>query len=189
MAYAMLNLPRQARPAFVPALRFANPMRIAPLLPLALLAGCSTASYPSLALRPGETTSVTTPKPAPTTAPAASAPDQRLPAWLADARAADARFAAARPAAEKALAAAQGAAPGSEAWSIANLALTDLERARGDVAVAQAAVESAYTEDRLAHATDPATSPTPIAAIRDAITAITESQDKVLAKLRARLNH
>jgi len=185
----MLILPRQARSAPASTTRFAHPMRIAPLLSLALLAGCSTASYPSLALRPGETTSVTTPKPAPTTAPAASAlPQQLHPQWLADARAADARFAAARPAAEKALTAAQGATPGSEAWSIANLALTDLERARGDVAVAQAAVESAYTEDRLAHATDPATSPTPIAAIRDAITAITESQDKVLAKLRARLN-
>lgn len=163
------------------------------LLAPTLLGGCSTASYPSLAQRAGERPDAPSPAPAP--APTgAQAPDAlagQLSAWLADARAADARFAKARPAAVAALDAAKGAPRGSEIWSTASLALAEMERARSDVGMAQASVEAAYAEDRLAHAAEEGPkarqAATMLSATRDAITAISQAQDQALAALRARL--
>ena len=183
MAYAMLIFSRQARPARLLTSRFAAPFRIAPLLGALALCACSTASYPSLAQRPGETT----PHPAPQTAPTspASVPTPQLAAWLADAQTAHARFTAALPAARAALAAAQSAPRGSEAWSTANLALAQLETLRTDLGITQAALESSYAQDRLALTHSP--SAPQIAATRDAITTLTTAEDEILAALRRQL--
>jgi len=189
----MFNRSRLARPAHAHTPRFAPALRIAPVLAAALLGGCSTASYPTLAQRPGETLSAARPAsaPAPGIAPATADLSRQLAGWAADARAANARFIAARPAAEAALAAARGSRRDSEAWSTASLALAELERARSNVGEAQAAVEAVYTEDRLSHATQEGPTPRPSAtlidATRDAITAISDAQDKTLKALRARL--
>ena len=130
-----------------------------------------TANYPSLARRPAERAASNTPTAAP--APVPTAPDAELPARLAalieQAREADTRFASRRAEAERAVAAGGGAAPGSEAWAVASVALADLDQL--------------YAAARIASSGEWAT----IAAARDQVTAWIGEEDHILAALRGRL--
>lgn len=144
-----------------------------------------TANYPSLARRPAERAASNTPTAAP--APVATAPDAELPARLAalieQAREADTRFASRRAEAERAVAAGGGAAPGSEAWAVASVALASLESARSDAMIALADLDQLYAAARIASSGEWAT----IAAARDQVTAWIGEEDRILAALRGRL--
>lgn len=163
------------------------------LLALGLLAGCSTASYPSLARRAEE-------KPVAPATPAASAIVQdgapadliaRIDSLRQSAHSADQAFAAARPAVEKALKGATGAKPGDEAWQQANLALSDLERQRSALGSLEGDIEELYTQDRLTHAPENPDKARPvtlmIAAARAEILALGAAQDRILNATRQRL--
>lgn len=121
--------------------------RCAALVTALLLAGCAGGRdrFPSLAVRPAErafgSAQPANPAPAPDAAqplPATVSVVQRVAA-LKD-QAADARrtFDAARPQAARLASAARGAAPGSEAWSVAQVALAKLDSARSQAMVAMA---------------------------------------------------
>lgn len=100
--------------------------------------------FPSLARRPAERAYGTAmPSPGPTPDAQAALPaDATLVAQVAaltrQARKADAKFLARRPAAERAVAAARGAPVGSDNWSIAQVALAELDSARSEGMVAMA---------------------------------------------------
>lgn len=123
-----------------------------PVLGLALgLAGCaSTNDYPSLARRPAEritgSADVVAPTPAPSPPPAPPSPEMtgRLAQLVEQARAAHAKFAARRGEAERLVGAASGAAPGSESWSVASIALGDLDSRRSEAMVALGELDEIY---------------------------------------------
>lgn len=118
------------------------------LLVLASLAtsacGGDRGRFPSLARRPAEraygiampVTGATPEMQAPVAPDAAVA--VRVAALKEQALKADARFAARRAGAERAVAAARGAAVGSEAWSVAQIAIAELDSARSEGMVAMA---------------------------------------------------
>ena len=122
--------------------------RLAPIAALALLAaGCASApegKYPSLMIRDAERVSgaievepyVPPAPPADTLASAGEA--------AARARAAHAEFMAALPAARSRVGAARGGGTGSDAWSIAQVAVANLEGARGEALVALADLDALY---------------------------------------------
>jgi len=113
------------------------------LLMLTLAPGCadSTGSYPSLAPRPIERVSIEEPVTAPEEAapPVADpAKDADIAAQLAAAEAARGQFATELGEARKAVAAAEGQPAESEAWVVAQQALSRLGQRRGPVAAALA---------------------------------------------------
>lgn len=163
---------------------------LATLVPL--LAACgSPEGYPSLARRPAERITGSAPVAAATEAASPAAP---LPADLSvqskvarlsqQARAANDRFAATRPRAAKAVADARGAAVASESWSVASIALAELESRRSDAAVALADLDSLYAEVKVDGGDSSA-----IAAARDQVTAWVADEDAVLADLRGQLRN
>jgi hypothetical protein len=163
------------------------------VLPL-VLAGCAaTSDYPSLERRPAERASGTatpvTPE-APPVAPAPPSPEltSRLAQLVEQARAAHQRFAARRGGAERLVASGGGGAPGSEGWSLATVALSDLESTRSDVMIALAELDQLYGSEAVASAeTGNRALIEPIAAARDQVTALVDEEDRVLAGLRARM--
>ncbi len=161
--------------------------RLLPLVLIASLAACSASegAYPSLARRPAESTFSAIPAVAP--APAATAaPDPTLPARLAALRRqaddSHARFMARRPQTAARVSAAAGAAPGSEAWSLATVALAALESARSDTMIALADVDSLDAEMRVALNYN-----AQVAALRQDISALVAQEDAVLAQLGSRI--
>ncbi|MCW1382582.1 hypothetical protein OLX02_07080 [Novosphingobium sp. KCTC 2891] len=115
------------------------------LAPALFLGACADRSqFPSLARRPAERAyGMAQPVAGPTPASESSIPADattvaRVTALREQARKADARFDSRRPAALRAVAAARGAAVGSDAWSVAQIALADLDSARSDGMVAMA---------------------------------------------------
>ena len=116
--------------------------RALPLLPL-LLAACASpdGEYPSLEIREAERTTGTfepiPPTPyVPSATPAAVV--DRLGRLEADAASAHRAFLAEAPAARRAVAAANGAETGSDAWSSASVALAGLENSRSKAMIALA---------------------------------------------------
>ena len=124
--------------------------RLAPVLAITLLAaGCASApegEYPSLMIRDAERVSggiAVEPyvPPAPSAGTIASAGEA-----AARARAAHAEFMAALPAARNRVNAARGGGTGSDAWSAAQVAVANLEGARGEALVALADLDALYVE-------------------------------------------
>jgi hypothetical protein len=158
------------------------------------LAACAAASdYPSLERRPAErmtgsaqaVTPDTPPSPPPPLSPELTT---RLTQLVERARAADQRFAGKRAGAERAVAAGGGGAPGSEGWSAATVALSDLESSRGDGMVALAELDQLYAAEAVAASqTGDETKVTAIAAARDQVSALIGAEDQVLAGLRRRM--
>lgn len=101
-----------------------------------LLGGCSDrGDYPSLARRPAEDVYATAraaqvPPPQSRISPGLPA---KLSALLATAHEAHESFVSRQPAATRAVSAASGAAKGTEAWSVASVAVAGLESARSQV--------------------------------------------------------
>lgn len=167
-------------------------MRIAILIPLALVAACaSTGStgYPSLATRPGERVSGTAePVAPPAPPPATAATGSRIAQLRSQARAAHARFGERRASAATLSAAAQGAAVGSEAWSVAQVALASLEAARSEAVIALADLDSLYVTARIgAVPTDGSGDVDAIGGVREEVIGLIGEEDATLSALRGRL--
>jgi hypothetical protein len=139
------------------------------MLACSALTACASASnsdFPSLAIRPGERASGTIePVAAPVPPPATAATGGRLSRLRDTALAAHRRFGERRGRASQLTAAAQGAPIGSEAWSVAQVALAD-----------DAAAPTGGSGDLDA-----------IAAARDEVTRLIAEEDAVLLGLRQRL--
>ena len=159
--------------------------------PLALvLGGCGadTVNYPSLARRPAErisgTAPVVPPDPAPIATPAPPSPTlaARLAQLLDSARAADAQFKAREAKARQLTNSASGAAVASEGWSVATIALADLESARSNAMIALADLDALYAATRISGDDVSA-----IAEARDKVIGLVRTEDNVLIALRGRL--
>jgi hypothetical protein len=168
--------------------------RLAALALLLPLAACSAAQdYPSLARRPaermtGSAQAVTPEAPPPSPAPLSPELTTRLAQLVEQARTAHERFAAKRANAERQVAAGGGGAPGSEGWSVATVALSELESSRSDAMVALADLDQLYTTETLAASqTGDESKVMAIAAARDQVTALISEEDDVLARLRGRM--
>ncbi len=156
------------------------------------LAGCAsdTTNYPSLARRPAERLAEQPPQPV---APATTiATDPALPARLAklvdEARAAHSRFGERRPGAERAIAAGGGAAMGSDGWSIASVALADLESARSEAMVPLADLDQMLAAKLVSDGSNGDSGDgAAIAAARSQVSQLIAEEDRVLAGLQGRL--
>lgn len=116
------------------------------MLTVAACASSSASDYPSLARRPVESAAPQTDA-APVTPPAADADlSTRIAGLVEQAKKGDAGFASAIAAADRRIAAASGAAAGSEPWIDAQQALSGIETARGDSISALATMDSLLVE-------------------------------------------
>jgi hypothetical protein len=176
-------------------------MRRAPasLLPVTLvlsLTACVAAKdYPSLGRLPSERmTGSAQPvapdsPPPPPPAPPRTDLTGRLAQLVDQARAADRRFSERRANAERLVAGGSHAAPGSEGWSVATVALADLESLRSDAMLALAELDRIYVDESIAAAeTGNGAGVDTIAAARDQVTALVNAQDDTLARLRSRMS-
>ena len=168
-----------------------HPWRLTSLaiLPL-LLTACASGSdgFPSLARRDAERVSGTIAPPAP---PVVVAPDPvspelsvRLAQFESRARAGHAKFQARESRARQLVGAARGAAVASESWSVATVAVAELEAARSQVMISLADLDSLYAAERIVGSDG-----TAIGAVRDAVTALVTDEDRVLAGLGSSLRN
>ena len=105
------------------------------------LAGCASSSgeFPSLAIRDAERVSGTIAVPPGPARPVPPAPaSAQLAQLLATIREGHTRFTGEIPAAQRAVAAARGAGVGTENWSVAQVAVANLEAQRSQVMIALA---------------------------------------------------
>lgn len=167
---------------------------LVPLVLVATLGACAAAKdYPSLARRPaerqsGSATPVTPETPPPPPAPASPVLTTRLAQLVEQARGAHQRFGAKRASAERLVGSGGGGAPGSEGWSVATVALSDLESSRSDAMLALAELDELYTSESIAASeTGNHASVDAIVAARDQVTALVGEEDTVLASLRGRM--
>jgi hypothetical protein len=155
-----------------------------------LVTGCTadTTNYPSLARRPAEritgSSEVVPAQPAtvPTPAPPSAELSQRLAQLTAEADEAHRTFLAKRDEAARLVTAAQGAAVASESWSIAAIALAELEAARSRAMIALADLDALYAAERIVGG-----EATAIGAAREQVIALVTEEDTVLADLRGQL--
>ncbi len=154
-----------------------------------ILAGCTSdeGPYPSLAKRPAERVTASwppaPPPPPPLPQPLDPAKRDKLGLMLAEIRSADARFHAKEDRVRSLVTAAKGAPMGSESWSNATVAVSELEAARAQAMVAMAELDSLYAEARIT-GLDVA----PIEATRQQAVAIISGQDRVLESLKGALD-
>ena len=165
------------------------------LAAIALLscAACSTTEadsrYPSLAIRDVERVEGTF-EPVPTRTldvpvvetGLTGSLDQRLTGLLDQAGAAHEAFLASVPAAQRRVAAASGAAIGSDSWAAAQVALADLDASRSLAAIALGDLDILY-----AAAEVQAEDVSAIEAARSRVIALVGEEDAVLARLRSRI--
>lgn len=169
--------------------------RIVPLILIALpLAACAagTRPYPSLERRPAERGYGSgQPVSSPAPAPVATAPSGDLMARLASLRAqalaAHQAFEAKRAGAARKVAAAQGAAVASENWSVAQVALAELESARSNAMIALADLDSLLVAAARANVDAPTPDLPAVEKVRAEVTDWIGSEDEALAALRGRL--
>ena len=152
----------------------------------AVLSACATpdGDYPSLAQRESERVSGTMAVPsAPYIAPApATQTLTRMADIAAQARAAHAAFQAAEQATRARASAASGAAAGSERWSVAQVALADLQTHRSRSMIALADLDRIYIE-----IANQGESLDEIGAIRSEIEALVADEDRALDAMLAAL--
>lgn len=162
-----------------------NSVKLVPaVLAMLALSACGDSSgYPSLSRREAEK-NLAEPAPAPPPAAVPESPDlaPRLARLVEQARAAHEKFVAARPRAEQAAAAAAGAVAADENWSVASVALAELESSRSEAMIALADLDQLYTARRVEGGNGAS-----IAAARDQVMALIGSEDEVLAALRGKL--
>ncbi len=156
------------------------------LIPVILLAACASkpGEYPSLARRPIERVSGSLAAPPPPAAPVSADPAviNQIDSLLERVRAADARFKLRESRVRQAIDAAKGAAKASERWSLAMIALADLDAARSEAMLALADIDAIYSAGRIEG--EPASE---AKAARDAANALVAAQDKIIAGLQAQL--
>jgi hypothetical protein len=181
---------RGPAPASIAGRNWYGPDVVKPLvlLPFAvlMLAGCaSPGRYPSLGIRDAERATGTL-EPAeaepyvPPATPAATL--DRLGTLSAQAQAAHQAFLAAADKARAPVAAARGAAEGSDRWSVAQVALADLEASRSQAMIALADLDRLYVD-----ATLEAAELTRIADARDEVGSLVEGESRLIAELQATL--
>ena len=170
------------KPAAMPALRLLPPAIALPVL----LAGCAapTGEFPSLAIRDAERVSGTMEPPAPPPAPPPPvlADAGGVDALLAAARAAHADFTAALPAARTRVSAGAGAAPGSDNWAAAQIALAELQSGRSRVSVPMADLDRMYVA-----ALSEGLVPGAIGTAREEVDALLAAEDAAISALSAQL--
>ena len=105
-----------------------------------------------------------------------------MAAAIARATEAHVRFGEVRPRAQQRVAAGSGAAPGSEPWAIASVALAELESARSAAMIALADLDQIYAAARVAGGDTAA-----IVSARDEVMGLIGEEDRVLAELRGKL--
>lgn len=189
------GLARQTRRAMAISMRriaFAFPL----VLTLAMLAdGCTApqGGYPSLAISPAERAywqaKPATPAPAPeqTPIPPGASVTQRLAMLTANARSAHQQFLARKPQADRLTAAAQTAAMGGEAWSVAQVALAGLESARNSTSVQLTDIDSMLVAAQMASASAPSPELAPVRAAHDEVSALVEEESATVRAFAARL--
>ncbi|MCC7395061.1 MAG: hypothetical protein IT553_09465 [Sphingomonadaceae bacterium] len=156
--------------------------RLAPLF-LLLLGGCASADladYPSLARRPIETRAAAPATPPPDTAPPAPVSASLVEALgrlAADAARGDAAFQSALATHRAAMAAGIGAAEGSEAWAVAEVARTRVEAARAPTSFALSELDRLALE---ALGDDDSVAVTAIADVQSRVAALVAAQDAAL---------
>ncbi|GAA0275301.1 hypothetical protein GCM10009127_14860 [Alteraurantiacibacter aestuarii] len=150
-----------------------------------LAAGCATPQeYPSLAVRDMERFSGSMlPAPVFTPAPTAPATLAQLASLTETARTAHAGFLTAVQTARSRVQPARGAAVGSESWSVAQVALADLESKRSNALIALADIDRLYV-DAAVEGGEIAR----IGAARDDISALVDEQNQLIAGLVDSLN-
>jgi hypothetical protein len=168
------------------------------MLIVPLTACAAENDYPSLQRRPPERAAVArqtgsapslSPEKAPAP-PAAPSPElkKRLAQLVEQARTAHLRFADKRANAERLVATGGGGEPGSDSWSVATVALSDLESARSDTMLALAELDELYASETIAASqTGDQTKTSAIASARDQVTALISEEDGVLTRLRGRM--
>ncbi len=160
-------------------------IRPALLLAAALLtSACSTTEgeFPSLARRPAERVSGTA-EPAPAPPPMVAEPvapglAAQLAGFERQARMGHTKFQSREARARQMVGAARGAAVGSERWSVATVAVAELEAARSEVMIALADLDSLYAAERVAGGDGSA-----IGVVRESVQALVKQEDRVLAEL------
>jgi hypothetical protein len=157
-------------------------------LALVLSACASTGSeFPSLARRPAERLNAPAPEATPGPAPTQAATDpallERIAAMEAKARTAHERFLARSGPARTSASAAAGAPVASETWSVATVALSELEAARSETVIALADLDALY-----ARAVVEGTESAVLVAAREAVVALVGEEDRVLGELHGRLS-
>lgn len=159
-----------------------------------VLSACgASADYPSLSRRPAERISGSAPAVQPSAPPpVAAAPSPefagRLAQLVEQAAAAHGQFKARQGNAERLVAAAGNAAVASEGWSVASVALADLESSRSEAMVALAELDGIYAAEAVASAQAQDTGRRDAAAAaRERVVSLVGEEDEVLARLRGRL--
>jgi hypothetical protein len=153
---------------------------------LVLLPACAVdkSKYPSLARRPIERAASESPAPAPPATPAMPSTEQlaRIEELLAQARKADTTFRANEARTLELVGAAAGSAVASEEWSLATVALAELEAARSEAMIALAELDAIHAARTVAGEDLAA-----IGSARAQVIALVGGQDAVLAELRGRM--
>lgn len=142
----------------------------------------SSQSYPSLEIREfeRETGTLGTPDSGAANAPGlAPVSLSDLAALKTQAETAHAAFVAAVPTARQKVASAVGAAPASNAWGDAQIALADLDAKRSLTAIALGDLDLLYAQQAIA-----LNAVTDVDAVRTAVTAMLRAEDSLLAELR-----
>ena len=165
--------------------------RPALILAVALLtSACSTTEgeFPSLARRPAERVSGTaeaSPAPPPAVAePVPAGLAAQLAGFERQARAGHAKFQSREGRARQLVSAARGAAVASERWSVATVAVAELEAARSEVLIVLADLDSLYAAELVAGGDGAA-----IGTVRDSVQALVVQEDRVLAELGGALQN
>ena len=158
---------------------------VAPLTGFALLAACGPSVHaPSLGLRAVEKQPIELPGPASEPQiPVDPALTARIAPLVESAQAGDRGFARQRIETESAFAKAKGAAPGSEAWIVAQQALSALDATRGPVRDAAGTIEAMRVEPANAGSGNRAA----VESAATTIEALDDAETAVLAALSARL--
>jgi hypothetical protein len=161
-----------------------NPRQLALLSVAALaLSACASANrYPSLGMRDAErATGTLQPAEAEPYVPPATPAEtlDRLGKLVAEAQAAHQGFLAAAEGARTPARAGAGAAEGSDAWSKAQIALADVETSRSQTMIALAELDRLYVDAEME-----GLELTRIAAARDEVVALIESENRTIDSLR-----
>lgn len=164
------------------------------VLAFGLSACAATRDYPSLARRPAEritgSADVVAPTPAPSPPPAPPSPEVtgRLAQLVERARTAHAKFGARQGEAERLIAAASGAAPGTESWSVASIALGDLDSRRSEAMIALGELDEIYAAEAVKAAeSGNAGNADAASAAHAQVNGWVAEEDAVLDRLRGRL--
>ncbi len=165
---------------------------VAPILLLLALGACNAdrSRFPSLAIRPaeraygsGQPLTPTPPLPLTTQLSAGTNLATRVAALREAALAAHARFIEQQSAAAQLAQAARGAAPGTEAWSQATIALAGLESARSQGMIALADLDRMFIAATEVAATGPDTDLQTITPAHHEIEALLGEEDRAIAAL------